>query len=52
MLSKMEKVVDKDTLEGIMEKALTYMEETGMSFRIRRPDICISKCIIFPLVKG
>ena len=52
MLSKRMKVVDKDALEEIIENALTYMEETGVSCRIRRPDICISKCIIFPLVKG
>ena len=30
------KVVDKDALKEIMENALTDMEETGVSCRIRR----------------
>ena len=36
MLSKIVKVVDKDALKEIMENALTDMEETGVSCRIRR----------------
>ena len=36
MLSKIEKVVDEDALEEIMENALTDMEETGVSCRKRR----------------
>ena len=36
MLSKIEKVVEKDVLEEIMENALPDMEETGVSCRIRR----------------
>ena len=36
MLSKIEKMVDKDALEEIMENVLTDMEETGVSFRTRR----------------
>ena len=36
MFSKIEKVVDEDALEEIMENALPDMEETGMSCRMRR----------------
>ena len=36
MFSKIEKMVDEDALEEIMENALPDMEETGVSCRIRR----------------